>query len=64
MLNLILSLPSRWALVWRSHKFCYGPSHALFGRNKLRQFYCLPCACGCWRQNNFNRYGWYSIAVL
>ena len=64
MLNLISLLRSRWALVWRSHKFRYGLSRALFGWNKPRQFYCSPYARGCWRQNNFNRYGWYSIAVL
>ena len=44
MLNLISLLRSRWALVWRSHKFRYGLSRALFGRNKPRQFYCSPCA--------------------
>jgi hypothetical protein len=50
--NLISLLPSRWALVWRSHKFRYGLSHALFGWNKHRQFYCLPsalCAIGWYR---------------
>jgi len=25
MLNLISLLPSRWVLVWRSHRFRYGP---------------------------------------
>ncbi len=47
--NLISLLPSRWALVWRSHKFRYGLSRALFGWNStgnsiacLRQ--CAPSA--------------------
>ena len=64
MLNLISLLPWQWVLVWRSHKFLYGLSRAVFGRTKLRRFYCLPYACVCWCQNNSNRYGWCSITVL
>ena len=38
MLNLTSLLPSRSALVWRSHKFRYGLSCAIFDGNEPRQF--------------------------
>jgi hypothetical protein len=51
--DLIIAVAMGFGL--RSHKFRYGLSRALFGRDKLKQFYCLSCACGCWCQSNFNR---------
>jgi hypothetical protein len=60
--DLVIAVAMGLGLAFTQVSLCL--SRALFGRTKLRRFYCLPYACVCWRQNNSNRYGWCLTAVL